>query len=968
MHLYRSCLNLLSLSIKSKYYVGYLGCVNGCSKLTKKIIYKHEATARRYCTVIPNGKYSKQNLSHLEVKINASIDKYFDYLKSRIANCDAISKVEFKSILRSVVKEGCTADQGVMLLQCCAELLPDVSLTEKTDLVLSSWNIVKDVGCLSLDSYHALLTAFAKCHHVIKIEDILSEIREKGLIPTEKTYLKLLNCVAVVGDIDQVINVISSMKESGIPLNQCTFNHIILAYGRAGDLKEAENVLNLMRDSLIKPTASTYTTLLRIAAETGNESKFLSYLNNYQAEISCTQRLEVAKSLAMGYLEKMIPKILEGGAWNSYAGLNGAMVNTCTELIHAGHIDSALIIFNFLFQFIQNVSQSESDNGILIIQETVKSNAPIKVILEVCDRLAIYNSFSLLKATETALANDMPQLSIQLFESLLKQGYTLRPHYFWPLFVSAGKRDGEFGVLNMLKTMLHLGVTPNIETLAEWVCIHCDLSQPVELVRKLQDRGLSLNNVLSSVVLCLLFHNDLKGAAAVCSRYKTNLEWKKMVKLLSTAYLKTKDVSSLMAILKLVKEESAGDDLIEFILIQRQNPVENELLSKTVTALEKSGYSLSTNLLNKIDTVLEGGRMQNDMNSLNIHPSILHPREMKVDELEAHLIELKNKKMNTRGVLRHLLQHHSRLGNTRRVLEIKKELEDGGLKFSPGMLSSLLESFVIIGNLQEAENCLITIEKNYSNFNLDTYKLIDLATLYVKSGQYERGVDILSKKQEIKHQESFSRNCLELLNTVAENNGPHKTKEMLNLLIDKNYCNISNIMLGPLIRSHLIREDFIGAVNIYEKCALDHKSTPLQHEILCELIKREDQEVFDKFNENNIDNNKKVNVYTELLQKVISIGKNIHGDENTNVAYLVALAESGLVKKMNNFVKVSGSKINIGVLLARCKRLADENKPEAIKKIITAIKELPYIKCENFYNILLKVYDKETVMVLYLFG
>lgn len=71
-------------------------------------------------------------------------------------------------------------------------------------------------------------------------------------------------------------------------------------------------------------------------------------------------------------------------------------------------------------------------------------------------------------------------------------------------------------MLSVLQKMLDLGVIPDIETLSEWVCIHCDLSKPIELVRKLQDRGLRISIVLPSVVHCLLFHNDLKGAAAVC--------------------------------------------------------------------------------------------------------------------------------------------------------------------------------------------------------------------------------------------------------------------------------------------------------------------------------------------------------------------------------------------------------------------------------------------------------------------
>lgn len=45
---------------------------------------------------------------------------------------------------------------------------------------------------------------------------------------------------------------------------------------------------------------------------------------------------------------------------------------------------------------------------------------------------------------------------------------------------------------------------------------------------------------------------------------------------------------------------------------------------------------------------------------------------MNLEELEAHLIELKSKQMNTRGVLRKLLQIHCRNHNVERALQIKK--------------------------------------------------------------------------------------------------------------------------------------------------------------------------------------------------------------------------------------------------------------------------------------------------------
>lgn len=49
---------------------------------------------------------------------------------------------------------------------------------------------------------------------------------------------------------------------------------------------------------------------------------------------------------------------------------------------------------------------------------------------------------------------------------------------------------------------------------------------------------------------------------------------------------------------------------------------------------------------------------------------------MTVDELECHLLELKAKNLNIRGVLRKLLQLHCRFSNVDRAMEIHKRHEE----------------------------------------------------------------------------------------------------------------------------------------------------------------------------------------------------------------------------------------------------------------------------------------------------
>lgn len=52
---------------------------------------------------------------------------------------------------------------------------------------------------------------------------------------------------------------------------------------------------------------------------------------------------------------------------------------------------------------------------------------------------------------------------------------------------------------------------------------------------------------------------------------------------------------------------------------------------------------------------------------------------MNLEELECHLIELREKNMETRGVLRKLIQLHASVGNVQRVTELRELLRQSRL-------------------------------------------------------------------------------------------------------------------------------------------------------------------------------------------------------------------------------------------------------------------------------------------------
>lgn len=47
--------------------------------------------------------------------------------------------------------------------------------------------------------------------------------------------------------------------------------------------------------------------------------------------------------------------------------------------------------------------------------------------------------------------------------------------------------------------------------------------------------------------------------------------------------------------------------------------------------------------------------------------------------------------------------------------------------------------------------------------------------------------------------------CWKLLNTVAETGSVENVQKMFDLIVNKNYISPSNVLLGPLIKVHLIK-------------------------------------------------------------------------------------------------------------------------------------------------------------------
>lgn len=64
--------------------------------------------------------------------------------------------------------------------------------------------------------------------------------------------------------------------------------------------------------------------------------------------------------------------------------------------------------------------------------------------------------------------------------------------------------------------MNSLGVKGDMETLEQYALNYCDLSEPQLLIKKLQDIGYTVKEVLTPIIVVLLLQKDLQKAKNLC--------------------------------------------------------------------------------------------------------------------------------------------------------------------------------------------------------------------------------------------------------------------------------------------------------------------------------------------------------------------------------------------------------------------------------------------------------------------
>ncbi|KAL4716909.1 hypothetical protein ACJJTC_012720 [Scirpophaga incertulas] len=833
------------------------------SKYAEKSVYRNNLASH-------TNHETSITFSNVENPTNELLEKIIAGISSDIFQKNRVYKNELIKVINKIQELNfSTQRQGLLLIRCCTELLPDETASSRLDLVEQIWNVLKLHTTFKVDHYNELLKVYTANRKHIQVSTFIQNM--EPVKPNIATYEQILKCLAEVGDINQSTEVISNMKANNLPANESVFNSLILCQGKAGNLDSVQDVLTMMKSLKLEETLETYTAIACAFAWNKKTDQVLEELAKAEGKGFQFQEvhiMEIVKTLADVHMYDIIPKVLKFLPEETLnkPSISSYMQSVSTLLVFQNHPLVALEIYKCLPLPAFGPKDDQGLHGRSLVRDCVKASISSNVIAVITQELMSSgrNPIALNNAAEAALQLGKVPLALDIFTRMKQQNMPIRPHYFWPILMLSSKSFGEKGIMNTLTSMVQMGVKPDYDTMIDFTLPCVSFTSPQKLMKKFTDTGLSISDVLTPMMETLLVSGQVRAASEICELFQGKVDVEKLLKPIIKGYILSKDLKSTVYILEdiLKKPMDSNKDWIGRLLcLFMQNRLVRHDLTEfmnLVKAFKGSPLMISTvaaeycisRLPDKYgsETVeafrsalldITDERLIDTTDMLT--PVVPHPKHMTEESLRAHLIELDSKGMNTRGVLRKLLQKYCRENNLAQAREVVERCEKEGVVLSAGMKASIFDLHVKSGDIDNAELTLIDLNKNFPNFHIDEFKILDFATLLVNNKKISKAIELIkeqSKNRRIVCDRGITMNCWRLLDATAAHGTPADTTQMFELLTSLRYCLPSNTMLGPLIRVHLNNSNLQEAVKQFSHISNKYHKTPLKHELLCQILKQ----------------------------------------------------------------------------------------------------------------------------------
>ncbi|KRT80285.1 hypothetical protein AMK59_7357 [Oryctes borbonicus] len=927
------------------------------------------------CGAIPRSLSAQASAQH-----DQNLERSLRRIDQDVRRSGRISRRDIEDVLEEIRNNrSATSSQSLLVIRCCGNLVPEEQPEVRTKLVQEIWNTLKKLNVpMDISHYNALLRVYLENEHEFSPTEFLAELESKGIDPNRVTYQRLIARYCQQGDIEGATKILEFMREKQLPVNENVFNALITGHSEAGDMDSAQGILTVMAQAGLEPSADTYTTLLCGYAKKGDIetiNKLLNECEEKEVYLLDKDYLDVIYALTINDHSQHVPVVLN--KTRKAIGYNQDAINLVLRLINKGYESIAYTIL----QSIPRGTRPDGSQwpiGAFFIKQMIKAGRPIGEISKYCDRLEqdeLYEK-GLLLATEMCLELGNEKLAYDLLNELKRKGLPIRQHYFWPLIVAKASDSSGDAIIDVLLKMNDYNITPSAETIRDYVIPNIK-GKSSDIIAKLREANISIGSAASSIVHTLLQKNDIQEAAVIISKIPAYYYPEILRRPLTSSFYATNDLKSYITIVRHIVENVHRIDLVKNIPEDTKTSLDkteilgsmiydltfsikkfSEVAEDVLRGLVEEGVSLSTVTAEKIQDKLSEKMTPNisdllgKLTSGELTPSPLVSKklptytpssQMNIPQLERLIHNLEGKRQDTRGLKRQLLTLYHREKELDKLEDLLKSLEqDPTFAYTPGIYAQLMDIYAHHDKLEQAEIYFNKLREIEPDLKLDGTKAIRYLFCLIKHGRIDEAIDLTSKiKRDIKVEEksfAYRALCWKMLNYLADEGKAEDLNKLFDVLVKNDFIEINNVILGPLVKVHLVNKDTSQALNKFEWCCNQFRATPWKNELACQLIQSED---------------------AEKLQKLTDLSTSVHGEINSLYDLVFAFVECGRVRQARKILETPGLQTRPQRINSACQRYQMEGLVKPLEGLKDATRDLNHIDRTDIYYQLLLSYIKQ---------
>jgi leucine-rich PPR motif-containing protein, mitochondrial len=494
------------------------------------------------------------------------------------------------SLFEKIIQEETLHNQDANLLVAALSYMPDQSSDIKRQLLTNLFKRCTTDKILDPMLLCRLLQTIADQ----KLQVDLTALLKKANFPETSELLGAqLKYHCSFGDRDGIAQVLGKLKAQQVKLTEQMYSYLILGCSRQQDMEGVKNIVDTMAAANIELGSDSYTELIKAHLENGQHAKAGDLLSRIEGlpesnvvdiirsivqnatHFPSTDDLKTTLSMAIRHLPESSVRDPE---------MTPAIRNICTELALAKQLDTVAVLIECLpvpdvLPFSANADQYMAR----LIRDMAKEETINSAeILQVCQFLmdSKRNERAIHVAIEAALKCGRDKLAVDLLKQL-SMLEPLRPHYFWPLFLSAQRKNRETGILQVLKVMRSLNVDVDEETVSNYLLpkLSITLKDTKRAIKVLEDNGLKLASFITALVSSLMYQRRVADVLEMLKAYPTRVAGESLVRpLVMLCTLKAVTPIDMAKLVRLLNERNSvgsfdigGNVLVELVSSPKMN-------------------------------------------------------------------------------------------------------------------------------------------------------------------------------------------------------------------------------------------------------------------------------------------------------------------------------------------------------------------------------------------------------------